>query len=99
MGDLFFLYCLLRPELCMLVACLAKYFAGTYHKQQRSRLHDGSYITAIARSLGIMTESDLLLSSTIPSTTLGRASVSSMRLKHMFDGIGLRFRTRDYQVF
>ncbi|KAJ0494066.1 hypothetical protein HanIR_Chr12g0593171 [Helianthus annuus] len=41
----------------------------------------------------------MLLSLAIPSTTLGRASISSMRLTHTFDGIGLRFRTRNYQVF
>ncbi|KAM0049658.1 hypothetical protein Hdeb2414_s0008g00288461 [Helianthus debilis subsp. tardiflorus] len=94
-----FLYYLLRPQPCALVACLAEYFATAYHRQQRGRLHGGSYVTAIARSIGIVPESDPLLSPTILSTTLGRASVSSMRLTHMFDGIGLRFWTRDYQVW
>ncbi|MFS7938407.1 hypothetical protein Hanom_Chr05g00439331 [Helianthus anomalus] len=76
----------------------AKYFDGAYHRQQYGRLHGGSYITTIVRSLGIVPVSDLLLSPAIPSTTLGWTLVSTMRLTHTFDGIGVRFRTRDYQV-
>ncbi|MFS7970793.1 hypothetical protein Hanom_Chr09g00825121 [Helianthus anomalus] len=74
-------------------SCLAEYFVEAYHRQQRRRLHGGSYVTTIARSLGILPESDPLLSPTIPSTTLGWASVSSMRLTHMFNGIRVRFQT------
>ncbi|MFS7992780.1 hypothetical protein Hanom_Chr12g01086351 [Helianthus anomalus] len=76
-----------------------EYFVGAYHRQQRGRLHGGSDVTAIAHSLGFVPEGDPLLSPAIPSTTLGQASVSSMPLTHTFDGIGLRFRTRDYQIF
>ncbi|KAJ0911693.1 hypothetical protein HanRHA438_Chr06g0265971 [Helianthus annuus] len=99
MGYLFFLYCLLRPQPCALAVYLAEYFVAAYHRQQRGGLHGGSYVTTIARFLGIMPESDQLLSPAIPSTTLGRASVSSMRLTHMFDRIGLWFRKHDYLLF
>ncbi|MFS7918730.1 hypothetical protein Hanom_Chr03g00204541 [Helianthus anomalus] len=82
MGVLFFLYCLLRPQRCAFAACLAEYFAAAYHWQERGRLYGGSYFTAITRFLWIVPESDPLLSLAIPSTRLGRASVSSMRLTH-----------------
>ncbi|MFS7900076.1 hypothetical protein Hanom_Chr04g00330381 [Helianthus anomalus] len=83
----------------MLAECLSEYYAAAYHRQERDRLFGGSYDTAIARFLGIVPESDPQLSPAIPSTRLGRALVWSMRLMHQFDGIGLRFRTCDYQVW
>ncbi|MFS7936293.1 hypothetical protein Hanom_Chr05g00413861 [Helianthus anomalus] len=99
MGDIFFLYSLLRPHPCALVAGLAEYFATAYRRQEHDRLFGGSYVTAIVRSLGIVPESDPLLSPAIPSTRLCRALISSIRLTHTFHGISLRFRTCDFQVW
>ncbi|MFS7951714.1 hypothetical protein Hanom_Chr07g00598371 [Helianthus anomalus] len=90
---------MVRPQPCAFVACLAEYFVDAYRRLLYGRIHGGSYVTTLARSLRIVPESDPLLSPAIPSTTLGRVSVSSMRLMHMFEGIGLQFRTRAYQVF
>ncbi|KAJ0495393.1 hypothetical protein HanIR_Chr12g0608291 [Helianthus annuus] len=91
LSDLFFLYCLLRRQPCDLAASLADYFSTAYHRQLRGFLHTGSFITAIARSLGIVPEHDPLLSDPVPSSRLGRASVSAMQITRTFD-VGLRFR-------
>ncbi|KAF5808039.1 hypothetical protein HanXRQr2_Chr04g0140881 [Helianthus annuus] len=98
LSDLFFLYCLLRRQLCDLAASLAEYFATAYHRQLRGFLHTGSFITAIARSLGIVPELDPLLSDPVPSSRLGRASVSAMQITRTFD-FGLRFRGADGLIF
>ncbi|MFS7964117.1 hypothetical protein Hanom_Chr08g00746411 [Helianthus anomalus] len=98
MGDLFFLYCLLRPRTCALTESLALYFATAYHRQECGMLFGGSYVTAIARSLGLVPDSDPNLSDTIPLTTLGQASISSMRLTRTFPE-GLRFRGANHQVW
>ncbi|KAF5814804.1 hypothetical protein HanXRQr2_Chr03g0115241 [Helianthus annuus] len=94
LSDLFFLYCLLRRQPCDLAVSLADYFSTAYHRQLRGQLHTGSYITAIARSLGIVPEHDPLLSDPVPTSRLGRASVSSMQITRTFD-VGLRFRGAD----
>ncbi|KAJ0567817.1 hypothetical protein HanIR_Chr06g0289151 [Helianthus annuus] len=98
LSDLFFLYCLLRRQPCDLAASLAEYFATAYHRQLRGFLHTGSFITAIARSLGIVPELDPLLSDPVPSSRLGRASVSAMQITRTFD-VGLRFRGADGLIF
>ncbi|MFS7985918.1 hypothetical protein Hanom_Chr11g01004301 [Helianthus anomalus] len=95
LGDLFFLYCLLRRQPRALTAYLVEHFAGAYRRQQCGKLHGGSYVTTNACSLGFVHESEPLLFPTIPLTTLGRALVWSMHLTQTFDGIGLWFRTRD----
>ncbi|KAF5774746.1 hypothetical protein HanXRQr2_Chr13g0604181 [Helianthus annuus] len=94
LSDLFFLYCLLRRQPCDLAASLAEYFSTAYHRQLRGFLHTGSFITAIARSLGIVPEHDPLLSDPVPSSRLGRASVAAMQITRTFD-VGLRFRGAD----
>ncbi|MFS7941809.1 hypothetical protein Hanom_Chr06g00480751 [Helianthus anomalus] len=94
LSDHFFLYCLLRGQPCDLAASLAEYFATAYHRQLRGFLHTGSFITAIARSLGIVPELDPLLSDPVPSSRLGRASVSAMQITRTFD-VGLRFKGAD----
>ncbi|KAM0008775.1 hypothetical protein Hdeb2414_s0105g00795601 [Helianthus debilis subsp. tardiflorus] len=98
LSDLFFLYCLLRRQPCDLAASLAEYFATAYHWQLRGYLHTGSFITAIARSLGIVPELDPLLSDPVPSSRLGRASVAAMQITRVFD-VGLRFRGADGLIF
>ncbi|KAL9999992.1 hypothetical protein Hdeb2414_s0451g00896671 [Helianthus debilis subsp. tardiflorus] len=98
LSDLFFLYCLLRRQPCDLAASLAEYFATVYHRQLRGYLHTGSFITAIARSLGIVPELDPHLSDPVPSSRLGRASVAAMQITRTFD-VGLRFRGADGLIF
>ncbi|MFS7995899.1 hypothetical protein Hanom_Chr12g01123471 [Helianthus anomalus] len=98
MGDLFFLYRLLRPRTCALAESLAQYFATAYHRQERGMLFGGSYVTAIARSLGLVLEEDTNLSDPIPLTTLGWSLVSSMRMMRNFPE-GLRFRGADVRVW
>ncbi|KAJ0575400.1 hypothetical protein HanIR_Chr05g0212311 [Helianthus annuus] len=98
LSDLFFLYCLLRRQPCDLAASLADYYSTAYHRQLRGQLHTGSFITAIARSLGIVPEHDPLLSDPVPSSRLGRASVCAMQITRTFD-VGLSFRGADGLVW
>jgi len=81
------------------VACLTEYFESAYHRQTRGQLLGGAYITVITRSFGISSESDQLLSAHIASTTLGKSSLHSMRLMRKFQGVGLRFKDANNEIF
>ncbi|KAF5759506.1 hypothetical protein HanXRQr2_Chr16g0742081 [Helianthus annuus] len=93
--DLFFFYCLLYRRPCTLAYGLAQYYASTHHRQERGFLYGGSYVTVIARSLGLVLHQDPHLQ-TLPvmPTRMGFQSLWGMKLLKRFP-VGPRFKNRD----
>ncbi|KAD1501663.1 hypothetical protein E3N88_42713 [Mikania micrantha] len=84
-----------RP--CNLARCFALYYASFYHRQERSTLWGGAFVTHIARTRGMVDMlQDLLM---IEPRKLDRRTILSMKLATDIPGLGLRFIGSDGRPF
>ncbi|KAM0064476.1 hypothetical protein Hdeb2414_s0003g00103391 [Helianthus debilis subsp. tardiflorus] len=97
--DLFFLYCLLYRRPCALAHGLAQYYASTHHRQERRFLYGGSYVTVIARSLGLVPHQDPhLRTPAVMPTRMGFQTLWGTKVIKRF-AVGPRFKNREGGVW
>ncbi|MFS7920777.1 hypothetical protein Hanom_Chr03g00228731 [Helianthus anomalus] len=87
-------------EMCALNYCLAEWFVGAYHGQERLYM-GGAYITQIALLLGLVCHEDPQITDegTIEPTRLTQATLINMHIMYDLPGVGFHSRDREGHLF